>query len=385
MPEISSDAGDQPSSGISLSVAGAVGELDLGNSPPVNNLEPIAPSLSPSPSHSSLTHSTIRSVSGPCNEEDGSDGDDEKVGKGKTWRRNDAYHFWLTTAAATGKDEVWCNPPVNSSESVHDFSSGGCFKLEGTSWIKIELLGSGAFGTVYKALTNHGIFFAVKEVSLLGGKERFLQLQKEIEIYSRFEHENIVRYIGTDKEYEKLYVFLELMPNGSLETLYEEKSLTDSEVSTITRQILSALKFLHDQNVLHRDIKCANILVGERGSVKLADFGWAKDTNKDAAKSSVGTPLYMAPEVVRSENEFSYGSAADIWSLGCTVLEMLTRKPPYPDTIGWRVLWKIGKGEFPVVPNYISEDAQNFIRKCLRANPSDRPTAAELLDDPFVN
>lgn len=94
-----------------------------------------------------------------------------------------------------------------------------------------------------------------------------------------------MRYLGRDKDSEKLYLFLELMPYGSLDTLYEKKSLTESEVSKITRQILNGLKFLHSKNVIHRDIKCANILLGKGKSAKLADFGFAEDTNMSAANS----------------------------------------------------------------------------------------------------
>lgn len=265
-----------------------------------------------------------------------------------------------------------------------DFPSNGYIKLEGTKWKKLRGLGKGGCGTVYEVITNHEAHCAVKVVRLSDHKGQS-QLQREIQMYSQYEHENIVRYLGAYEDSEKLYVFLELMPNGSLETVYKKRSLTDSEVSTITRQILNGLEFLHGKNVIHRDIKCANILVGECGSVKVADFGVAKDTNMDAAKSSVGTPLYMAPEVVKSRNEDRYGSAADIWSLGCTVLEMLTRKRPYPCSNPLQVLWKVMNGEVPDVPEELPRKARDFILRCLKVNPSDRPTAAQLLRDPFVD
>ncbi|XP_039172773.1 mitogen-activated protein kinase kinase kinase 1 [Eucalyptus grandis] len=138
--------------------------------------------------------------------------------------------------------------------------------------------------------------FAVK-VAPLSDDDKRKQLDHEISILSQIKHRNVVRYLGQDKDSEKLYLFLELMPYGSLNTLYEKRSLTESEVSKITRQILNGLKCLHSKNVIHRDIKCANILLGKGKSAKLADFGFAKDTNMSAAKSPVGTSLYMAPEV----------------------------------------------------------------------------------------
>ncbi|KAK6938464.1 Protein kinase domain [Dillenia turbinata] len=234
-------------------------------------------------------------------------------------------------------------------------------------WQKGELLGSGSFGTVYEGIAEDGFFFAVKEVSLLDqgsqAKQSIFQLEQEIALLSRFEHENIVQYLGTDKDESKLYIFLELVTKGSLASLYQRYHLRDSQVSAYTRQILHGLKYLHDRNVVHRDIKCANILVDASGSVKLADFGLAK--------------------VVNLKNQ-GYGLAADIWSLGCTVLEMLTRKIPYSDLEWMQAVFRIGRGIPPSVPDSLSKDAKDFIMQCLKVNPDERSTAAQLLDHPFV-
>ncbi|XP_056159472.1 mitogen-activated protein kinase kinase kinase 1-like isoform X3 [Syzygium oleosum] len=270
----------------------------------------------------------------------------------------------------------------------HTVSPQGSLNPKFTSWRKIRKLGRGSFADVYKVITDDGSFFAVKEVPLWDqghqGKLTLLQLAKEINLYRRFEHENIVRYIGTDKDDKKLYIFLELMTKGSLATLYHKYNLTDSQVSAFTRQILNGLKYLHDQNVVHRDIKCANILVDAGGSVKLADFGLAKATEMRAAKSFLGTTQWIAPEVVKSLKNGSYELAADIWSLGCTVLEMLTREPPYSHLGPMEALEEIRAGVLPEVPESLSTDAQDFIRKCLCVDPKDRPSAAKLLGHPFV-
>uniref|UniRef100_F6H8Z9 Protein kinase domain-containing protein n=1 Tax=Vitis vinifera TaxID=29760 RepID=F6H8Z9_VITVI len=292
--------------------------------------------------------------------------------------------------------------------------------------------------------TSDGFFFAVKEVSLLDqggkGKQSIYQLEQEISLLSQLEHENIVRYYGTNKDDSKLYIFLELVTKGSLLSLYQKYHLQESQASVYTKQILNGLKYLHEQNVVHRDIKCANILVDVHGSVKIADFGLAKATKLNDVKSCRGTPFWMAPEVVNWKNE-GYGLATDIWSLGCTVLEMLTRRPPYSHlegatklndvksfkgTLRWmapevfnqknegyglavniwslgctvlemltcrppysnmedgQVISKIYRSEPPDVPDSFSSDARDFILKCLQVNPSDRPTAGELLDHPFV-
>ncbi|TXG49982.1 hypothetical protein EZV62_025857 [Acer yangbiense] len=215
------------------------------------------------------------------------------------------------------------------------------------------------------------------------GMQSIYQLEQEIALLSQFEHENIVRYFGTGKDESKLYIFLELVTKGSLLNLYQRYDLTDSQVSAYTRQILHGLKYLHDRNVVHRDIKCANILVDASGYVKIADFGLAKATKLNDVKSCKGTPFWMAPEVVNNKNQ-GYGTPADIWSLGCTVLEVLTRQIPYLHLEYMQALFQIGRGVPPPVSDLLSKDAREFILQCLQTNPSDRPTAAQLLDHSSV-
>ncbi|XP_059648122.1 mitogen-activated protein kinase kinase kinase 1-like [Cornus florida] len=273
------------------------------------------------------------------------------------------------------------------SQSMYLLSPCASFRRGIKSWQKGDFLGSGSFGTVYEGFTDDGFFFAVKEVSLLDqgsqGKQSILQLEQEISLLSQFEHGNIVQYLGTDKDDSKLYIFLELVTKGSLANLYQKYQLWDSQVSVYTRQILNGLNYLHSRNVVHRDIKCANILVDASGSVKLADFGLAKATKLNDVKSCKGTAFWMAPEVVNRRNR-GYGLAADIWSLGCTVLEMLTRQVPYSHLEGMQAIFRIGRGEAPPIPDSLSRDAQDFILKCLQVNPDNRPTAAQLLNHPFL-
>lgn len=275
----------------------------------------------------------------------------------------------------------------STTEPVSIISPNGVSKVNISQWEKGAQLGRGSFGTVYEGISCEGFFFAVKEVSLLEqgsqGRQSIYQLEQEIELLSQFEHENIVRYLGTETVDSKLYIFLELVTQGSLAKLYLQYSLRDSHVSAYTRQILQGLKYLHDKNVVHRDIKCANILVASNGTVKLADFGLAKATRLNDLKSCKGTAFWMAPEVVNHKNK-GYGPPADIWSLGCTVLEMLTGHVPYYPLEFMQALFRIGKGVPPTIPDHLSSDARDFIQQCLRVNPNDRPTAAELLEHQFL-
>ncbi|XLR47684.1 hypothetical protein S83_032344, partial [Arachis hypogaea] len=313
-------------------------------------------------------------------------------GDGKREEEENSLRFAEIVAELTGSCSFTTSNGDDSSSTTTDprsnnISPNGRFKRIITHWQKGDLLGRGSFGSVYEGIAGDGFFFAVKEVSLLDqgnqGKQSVYQLEQEIALLSQFQHENIVQYYGTEMDDSKLYIFLELVTKGSLASLYHRYTLRDSQVSAYTRQILHGLKYLHDRNVIHRDIKCANILVDANGSVKLADFGLAKATKLNDVKSMKGTAFWMAPEVVKGKAR-GYGLPADIWSLGCTVLEMLTGKIPYSHLECMQALFRIGKGEPPPVPDSLSRDANDFILQCLKVNPDDRPTATQLLTHSFV-
>ncbi|XP_051149892.1 mitogen-activated protein kinase kinase kinase 1-like [Andrographis paniculata] len=305
------------------------------------------------------------------------DQDTARMARGENCRLLESCSF-----STTSNDD---DSSSTTTEPTLSISPNGRFRRIIKDWQKGELLGRGSFGSVYEGISDDGFFFAVKEVCLLDqgdeGKQRILQLEQEIALLSQFQHENIVQYYGTKKDESHLYIFLELITKGSLLSLYQKYNMRVSQVSAYTRQILRGLKYLHDKNVVHRDIKCANLLVHTNGLVKLADFGLAKAVKLNDVKSCKGTAFWMAPEVVRSQ---WYGLAADIWSLGCTVLEMLTRRFPYSNMECMAALYRIGKGERPPVPDTLSSEARDFILVCLQVDPSLRPTAAQLLDHPFV-
>ncbi|KAG6521381.1 mitogen-activated protein kinase kinase kinase 1-like [Zingiber officinale] len=291
----------------------------------------------------------------------------------------------LTESTLESPHDPSAESPGPSASGAIAISANAMLKRSMVSWTRGEHLGSGSFGTVFEAISDDGFFLAVKEVSLLDqgrdAQQCVSQLEQEIALLSRFTHTNLIQFYGTDKDSSKLYIFLELA-KGSLASLYQKYQLQHSQVSAYTRQILEGLNYLHNQHVVHRDIKCANILVDANGWVKLADFGLAKEISKlNWTKSCKGTVYWMAPEVVKTK---PYGPSADIWSLGCTVLEMLTRRPPYPNLEWVEAFFKIGRGELPVIPNSLSAEARDFIKRCLRFNPDDRPSAAQLLKHPFV-
>ncbi|CAA0830823.1 Mitogen-activated protein kinase kinase kinase YODA [Striga hermonthica] len=260
----------------------------------------------------------------------------------------------------------------------------------GSRWKKGKLLGRGTFGHVYVGFNSEtGEMCAMKEVTLFSddvkSKESAKQLGQEIALLSRLRHPNIVQYYGSETVGDKLYIYLEYVSGGSIHKLLQEYGkLGESAIRSYTQQILSGLAYLHAKNTVHRDIKGANILVDPNGRVKLADFGMAKHiTGQSCPLSFKGSPYWMAPEVIRNSNGCSL--AVDIWSLGCTVLEMATSKPPWSQYEGVAAMFKIGNSkELPTIPDYLSEEGKEFVRLCLKRDPLHRPTAAQLLEHSFV-
>ncbi|XP_020586751.1 mitogen-activated protein kinase kinase kinase 1-like [Phalaenopsis equestris] len=409
---------DEEVAGIQRSTVGRSGRVDVGikgTRPPVLTPPPLVSVLSTSPVRSLLppppsmalpvhdrassTWDIVKSFA-PSDENEISDRrrsfgldvqedeeDDESVGSGEAGEALESTVMEGETSDGTGSFSTSIDDDSSSTTTEFVISPNGRFKKKIRSWMRGHLLGSGSFGTVYEGISDDGTFIAVKEVSLLdkgsNAQQCILQLEQEIALLSQFEHENIVQYYGTDKEESKLYIFLELVTQGSIASLYQKYHLRDTQVSSYTRQILNGLNYLHERDVVHRDIKCANILVHANGSIKLADFGLAKEISKfNDLKSCKGSVYWMAPEVVHPRK--TYGRAADIWSLGCTVLEMLTRQIPYPNVEWQHAFYRIGRGDQPPIPNHLSSDAQDFIRKCVQVDPNARPTAAQLLEHPFI-
>ncbi|XP_042053148.1 mitogen-activated protein kinase kinase kinase YODA-like isoform X1 [Salvia splendens] len=260
----------------------------------------------------------------------------------------------------------------------------------GSRWKKGRLLGRGTFGHVYVGFNSEtGEMCAMKEVTLFSddakSKESAKQLGQEIMLLSRLRHPNIVQYYGSETVGDKLYIYLEYVSGGSIHKILQDYGkLGESAIRSYTQQILSGLAYLHAKNTVHRDIKGANILVDPNGRVKLADFGMAKHiTGHSCPLSFKGSPYWMAPEVIRNSNGCSL--AVDIWSLGCTVIEMATSKPPWSQYEGVAAMFKIGNSkELPTIPDHLSDEGKDFVRLCLQRVPQNRPAAAQLLEHSFV-
>ncbi|XP_060198427.1 mitogen-activated protein kinase kinase kinase 3-like [Lycium barbarum] len=289
---------------------------------------------------------------------------------------------WGKILDSPNRKQEKCNHPRHPLPLPPSSSTKTGQALE-SNWKKGKLLARGTFGHVYAGFnSDNGQMCAIKEVGIIFNdaisKERLKQLNQEITLLSQFSHPNIVQYYGSELRGDKLSLYLEYVPGGSiLKLLQEFGPFEEPIISNYTRKILSGLVFLHERNIAHRDIKGANILVNAEGEIKLADFGMAKQINSCSLMDSFeGRPHSTAPEVVKDAGGSSV--AVDIWSLGCTVLEMATAKPPWGQYEG-----ADGKN-IPEIPRNLSDNAESFLKLCLQRNPSLRSTAAQLLHHPFV-
>jgi len=197
-------------------------------------------------------------------------------------------------------------------------------------------------------------------------------------------HDNIVQYHSSCIDEEHLNIFLEYVPGGSVTSLLSNYGAFEEPlVRNWVRQILTGLNYLHERDIIHRDIKGANMLVDNKGGIKISDFGISKKVeenlmpgNRAHRPSLQGSVFWMAPEVVK---QTAYTKKADIWSIGCLVVEMLTGEHPWAQLTQMQAIFKIGSSAKPSIPPDISPEADDFLTRTFELNHELRPSAAELL------
>ncbi|OWM81288.1 mitogen-activated protein kinase kinase kinase 18-like [Punica granatum] len=257
-------------------------------------------------------------------------------------------------------------------------------------WTRGPTIGRGSTAAVSLASATNipGCLFAVKSAEL----SHSLPLQREQSILSKLSSPYIVNYLGFDitrEDGKSLYnLWMEYMPGGTLRELIVQRGgfLDEPTVRSFAGRIVEGLSYLHRNGIAHCDLKAQNVLIGENGP-KIADFGCAKligrNPTRGALVNFLGTPMFMAPEVARGEEQ---GFGADVWALGCLIIEMVAGASPWTNVSDLvSLLYRIGFSEdVPEIPAWLSEDAHDFLNKCLSRDPRQRQTAEQLLGHPFL-
>ncbi|ESL07525.1 protein kinase [Trypanosoma rangeli SC58] len=273
------------------------------------------------------------------------------------------------------------------------------------SWRRGLLIGRGTYGSVYLGLLNDGSFYAVKCVEI-GRKtgvfsvKELVSLSREINIMRRLHHKNLCTFKGVcyDSPNSTICMFMEYIGGGPLSSLVKIfKPLPPAVVRSWTQQLLKGLLYLHTQGIIHRDIKGDNLLVDTssdpklESQIKLVDFGAARRLSDAVAQSRtvIGTPYWMAPEVVDvTGSGEGYSYKADVWSVGCTVAEMLTGKPPWPSQVNApaaiMMIAQAKDGPTEIPEAEATPGCLDFMRRCFVRDPGQRPTVEELMQHPWI-
>jgi len=261
-------------------------------------------------------------------------------------------------------------------------------------WERLELIGRGAFGSVYRAFDKgFGTHVAVKEVNVMESEKAAVQeAMRETQLMRQLRHPNVVRLLDATLYGGQLHMFLEFMAGGSLaHVLRENGTLSPDLVRRYMTDTLKGLDFLHSKVVCHRDIKPANLLLSAKGVVKIGDFGTSRyfvggGTTKDPTLSLAGSVPYMAPEIVQGK---SHGRKVDIWSLGCTITHLISGKTPFSDVHcpnQMALMYYIARqGVSPKWDRHaIPPLLHHFLVHVFQRNPTKRPGAELLLVHPWI-
>uniref|UniRef100_A0A8C7GGU7 Mitogen-activated protein kinase kinase kinase 4 n=1 Tax=Oncorhynchus kisutch TaxID=8019 RepID=A0A8C7GGU7_ONCKI len=279
-----------------------------------------------------------------------------------------------------------CHTPKSYDNVMHVGLRKVTFK-----WQRGNKIGEGQYGKVYTCINvDTGELMAMKEIRFQPNDHKTIkETADELKIFEGIKHPNLVRYFGVELHREEMYIFMEYCDEGTLEEV-SRLGLQEHVIRLYSKQTTTAINVLHEHGIVHRDIKGANIFLTSSGLIKLGDFGCSVKLNNaqtmpGEVNSTMGTAAYMAPEVITRAKGEGHGRAADIWSLGCVLIEMVTGKRPWHEyEHNFQIMYKVGMGHKPPIPEKLSTEGKDFLGHCLESEPKQRWTASTLLDHPFV-
>ncbi|XP_038048070.1 mitogen-activated protein kinase kinase kinase 4-like isoform X1 [Patiria miniata] len=345
---------------------------------------PKRPTTSPlSPPQSSLTR-MFRSIS-----KDSA----ESLSKMDRWQRIRSKLQQLDEQRNKKLQDLQMIGMVSDRHSHNEVVNINCKKVT-FRWQRGRKIGEGQCGTtVYSCINmDSGETLAMKELRFQRNDHSVIKdIADEIKNFEGIRHPSLVRYYGVEIHREELLIFMEYCDEGTIAEV-SKAGLPEQMVRRYAQEITVAISFLHEHGIVHRDIKGANVFLSSDGHVKLGDFGCAiklqnAKTILGELTTFTGTAAYMAPEVITQtgQGKKGYGRAADIWSLGCVVIEMTTGKRPWHEfDHEFPILFKVGEGAIPTIADNLSSECKDFLSKCLVHSPLERWTANQLLDHPFL-
>jgi thiamine kinase-like enzyme len=245
----------------------------------------------------------------------------------------------------------------------------------------LEFSGKGGFGRVFGGkdiATRHRV--AIKKLPHVTDKDK-RNNYSEIAFLMTCEHPNIVKFLSAYEVKEEVWIVMEFLEGGTLNEAVKVHQFSEKHIAYVAREMLKGLKYLHAQGFVHRDLKSANVMMSIDGDIKLIDFGLCADVSEGERVQMLGSPFWMPPEMIHRK---PHGCAADIWSFAVCILEMYLKEPPNSSS-RLRAMYYIGtEGCKHHIPSRASEQARDFLGRCLEMDPSKRATAVELLEHPFV-
>lgn len=254
-----------------------------------------------------------------------------------------------------------------------------------SKYVNLSLIGEGSTGKVFLATErDSGRQVAIKRMDLTKQQRREL-LINEVATMKYYKHPNIVKMFNSYLVDDELWLVLEYLEGGALTDIVTKTTMNEQQIATVCLQCLQALAFLHSEGLIHRDIKSDSILLAGDGGVKLSDFGFCAQVSEQVPKrrSLVGTPYWLSPEIISRQ---SYGPEVDIWSMGIMIMEMVDGEPPFYNEPPIQAMKRIRDMPPPRLQNHnrISPDLENFLSHMLIKDPTQRATARELLQHPFL-